>query len=107
MLAQNGSGVIDYFWMPLNKNNNNKPWLNYNAGAGYGFLLSNKNVLKTNLHINISNTAFMKGEYTFEVPGQPASSGLYKVNGSYIGIAISYVFTRTKRTIERLNEREF
>lgn len=107
VLTPDWSGTIDYFEMPLNKDNENKPWLNYHLSGGYGRTLSNYNIIKANLHINFSNTAFMKGEYTFEVPGQPASSGLYKVKGSYVGIAVSYIFTRTKRTLERFNEREF
>lgn len=93
--------------MPLNKDNENRPWLNYHWSGSYGRLLSNNNIIKANLHINFSNTAFMEGEYTFEVPGQTPSTGIYKVKGSYIGIAVSYVFTKTNKTLERMQRGAF
>lgn len=89
-----------YFRMQFETNPGKKVWLNYNVGGGYSLLLKNKQILSAGLYANLSFTSFAKGQYQFTVPNKPVVEGKYKVNGSYIGLSIGYIFTRTNKHIK-------
>jgi hypothetical protein len=84
--------------------NNLRPWVNYNIGGGYSFLLRNNNFLQFNLLANFSNKKMVNGIYQINVTGKPTSSGLYSVNLSYIGLSISYNFTGANKRLRKMYE---
>ena len=88
---------IDVFSMDLNSNNYKKPWISYNLGGGYSWILKNYNTLRAGLLTNISFTQFVKGTYQVNIPGKPLTEGAYGVTGSYIGLSVSYGFTGTNK----------
>jgi hypothetical protein len=79
--------------------NNQKPWLNYNLGGGYSWVLKNRNILQANLFANLSFTQFIKGSYRFTVPNKPVEIGTYGVKGSYTGLSVSYILTGVRRKL--------
>lgn len=91
ILLQNGQ---NYQYLEVNQDNNNygKPWLNYHAAGGYTWLLR-RNSIRANLKLNVSFTEFGSATYRFTFPNKPADVGRYGVNGSYLGLAISYIFS--------------
>jgi hypothetical protein len=84
--------------------NNLRPWLNYNVGGGYSFLLRNHNYLQCNLLANFSNKNMVNGTYQINVTGKPQSTGLYSANLSYIGLSFSYIFTGTNKRLRKTYE---
>ncbi len=84
----------------LNLEQKNKIWLNYNAGASYNWILNNCNIFKIGLLLNFSNTPVGDGDYEITIPGKDPSFGKYKVKGSFIGLKIVYLFTRTRKQVE-------
>lgn len=76
--------------------NDRKPWLNYNLGGGYVWLLHNKNFLSVNLLGNLSTTDMVHGKYTINVTGKEPASGRYTANYSFIGLSVNYILTRVK-----------
>ncbi len=101
----NGQNVVVYE-INLTIGNNYKPWINYNIGGGYSFLLKNDNFLRFNLLANFSSTKMVNGDYTITVTGKPESSGKYSANLSYLGLAIDYIFTGTNKRLRNLYEKE-
>lgn len=85
---------IDVFSLNLNSNNHKKPWLTGNLGGGYGWTLRNNNMIKVGLVANISISKIVRGNYQINVPGHPISSGSYSVKGTYLAIAVGYVFIK-------------
>ncbi len=85
--------VIEYGSMLLQTNNDFKPWLNYHASGGPGWVLKNKNLLSLQLLLNLSCTKFVKGDYTMTVPGQPVVGGRYGFKGSFAAISANYTLT--------------
>lgn len=95
----NGTNTKFHSWL-LNLNNEGKPWINYNLGGGYSWILSNNNILQTNILINYSNTKFVDGTYQFTLPNEPITEGTYSIKGSFIGISCNYIFTKNKKSKE-------
>lgn len=71
---------IQVFDLNLEIGNNYKPWINYNIGGGYSFLLRNDNFLRFNLLANASYTKMVKGDYQITVTGKEPSLGKYSAN---------------------------
>ena len=82
--------------------NNLRPWLNYNIGGGYSFLLRNNNYLQGNVLANFSNKKIIDGTYTINVSGKPQSTGTYSANLSYIGLSFSYILTGANKRLQKL-----
>jgi len=85
----------DFLEMDLTTNPAKRPWLDYNAGVGYSWILKNNTIFKTALVLNLSFTPYIEGDYRFTVPNQPTVQGHYQAKGSYIGLSFGYIFTRT------------
>jgi hypothetical protein len=102
-------GQPDFIDMQINDNYTKKPWLNFNIGGGYCWILGNNNIFKTNMVVNWSFTSFLRGTYQFNFPNQPTVEGIYEVNGSYVGLSLSYIFTRSnkKQNKEQENKKAF
>jgi hypothetical protein len=81
--------------------NNRKPWLNYNLGGGYSWVLKKRNILQVNLHTNLSFIQFVKGSYRFTVPNKPVETGSYGIKGSFIGLSFSYIFTGARKKLQK------
>jgi len=86
-----------FFKMHFETNPEKKVWLTYNAAGGYSMVLKNNQILSAGVYVNLSFTSFAKGHYQFTVPNQPIVEGNYEVKGSYIGLSLSYIFTRTNK----------
>lgn len=84
--------------------NNLRPWLNYNIGGGYSFLLPNNNYLQCNLVGNFSDKKIIDGTYQINVSGKPQSTGTYSANLSYIGLSFSYTATGAKKRVRKMLE---
>jgi hypothetical protein len=106
VLINSPNSHVTYLNIQLNTNYTKKPWLNYNLGGGYCWILKNNNLFKTNLVVNLSFTSFVKGRYQFTIPNQPIVEGRYEVKGSYIGLSLSYVFTGTNKRLIREHEKK-
>lgn len=74
-----------------------KPWFTFLAGVSRQFVLRNSNILAVGLNADISFTYFMKGNYAITIPTQPVTTGVYKINGSGLGLSVSYVFTGSNK----------
>ncbi|MEP7252821.1 MAG: hypothetical protein ABI683_10595 [Ginsengibacter sp.] len=81
--------------------NNLRPWLNYNIGGGYSFLLRNNNYLQGKLLANFSGKKIVDGTYEINVSGKPQSKGTYSANLSYAGLSFSYIFTGTNKRLQK------
>ena len=90
--------------MNVSIGNNLRPWLNYNIGGGYSFLLRNNNYLQCNLLANFSDKKIVNGTYTINVSGKPQSTGIYSANLSYVGLSFSYIFTGTNKRLRKMYE---
>ena len=95
---------IDVFSLELNSNNYRKPWINYNIGGGYGWVLKNYNILKLGVLANISFTKFISGTYQVDIPSHPLSQGTYGVTGSNMGLTVSYIFTGINKKLVKQYE---
>jgi hypothetical protein len=91
------NGHHPYFHLQLTINDRKAPWLNYNVGGGYSWILKNNNLFKTTLITSLCFASYVSGPYQFTVPNQPIVEGTYDFKGSYIGLSLSYVLTRSKR----------
>ena len=91
----------------LYANNDKKPWLSIPLNAGHAWLLKNNNLVQLSICSNISFTKYVNGTYSIEIPGRPATTGLYSTTGSFIGLSLNYVFTnanyRIRKAYEKMN----
>lgn len=87
----------DFLSTEDNYNNNGKPWANFHIDAGRQWRLNWGHLLQVMLRLNVSPAKFFSGTYTFEVGNQAPVSGRYGMSGSYIGINLSYVFSKYKK----------
>ncbi|MBY0477371.1 MAG: hypothetical protein K2Q24_06970 [Chitinophagaceae bacterium] len=104
-IEDSNNQLVKILQMELEVGNNSRPWINYNLGGGYNWLLKNNNILRANLLFNYSSKKVVKGGYAIEVPNQPLSNGNYSVDQSYLGIRISYILTSTNKRLTKLNKR--
>lgn len=84
---------INVFGMELNSNNQKKPWVSYNFGGGFRWMLKNYDTIKAGIVTNISFAEFVNGTYQVNIPGHATTEGTYGITGSYIAISLSYIFT--------------
>lgn len=80
-----------------NYNNHKKPWANFHIDAGRQWRFHWGHIIQVMFRVNFSPAKFFSGTYTFKVGNQPPVSGRYGMSGSYIGINVSYVFSRYKK----------
>jgi hypothetical protein len=91
-----------YFYMLLQPNNNNKPWLNYHISGGHAWMLKNKNFFSAGIIANLSFTRFINGNFTMDVAGQPVVNGHYSFKGSYAGLTVCYIYTGVKKRLRKM-----
>lgn len=104
-IEDSNNQLLKILEMELEVGNNSRPWLNYNLGGGYNWLLKRNNILRANLLFNYSAKKLVRGTYDITVPNQPLSKGNYSVDQSYLGIRISYILTGTNKRLAKLNKR--
>lgn len=97
---------IEVVSFELEVGNGFKPWLNYNVGGGYTWLLGNHNLLRLNLLGNLSAHQLVKGSYRVSVPGKPLTQGTYSANLSYVGLSVNYIFTAANKRLRKLYEKQ-
>jgi len=93
--------VIDIFNSSFSVNNNKRPWVTFLAGISKLFILDNYNILSVGIQADISSIYFYKGNYAITIPGQPITSGTYKISGSSLGVSVAYTFTGTNKVLAR------
>ena len=86
-------------------NNDAKPWISFPLNAGYGWLLKNNNILQLAITSGISFTKFVKGTYQITIPNKPVTKGRYNSTGSFIGLAINYLFTNANFRVRKSYEK--
>ena len=96
-IARTDGSEQTYLSTDDNYNNHGKPWFNFHLDAGKEWRLNWGHLLQAMIRLNLSPTKFFSGMYTFKVGNQPPVSGKYSVSGTYIGINLSYVFSRYKK----------
>jgi hypothetical protein len=101
-MAAQGSTWSYYYSLVFDTETVPKFWVNYNASAGYSWLLKNNNLLSLHLLTNYSPTVFVKGEYRFTLPNNPEESGSYQLKGSFLGLSASYMLTKANKKLKRL-----
>lgn len=74
-----------------------KPWINYNASVGHGWLLKHNDIISLGLLLNYSPVSFVSGNYRFTLPNKPVESGSYKLKGSFVGLNASYAYAGRKK----------
>ena len=89
--------LVHYAWMGYDANNQAHPFLSGHVMAGYYWKIGKSNFLVTNLVIDYSFTYFVKGSYNFHIPGKSEVTGEYRIDGSYLGLDISYSFAKGKK----------
>lgn len=89
----------DVFYAEISADNNGKPWVTLLGGLFKSILLDNKNILSLGIQTDISTTYFLKSNYEITIPNQPITKGVYKINGSSIGLSVQYTFTGSNRHI--------
>jgi hypothetical protein len=97
---------VNFYNRQLNLGNKGKPWVDYNIGGGYSWILPNNNIFRLNILINFSNTRFVDGSYQFTVPGQPITEGRYRIKNSFMGVSIGYLFTKTNKKPDVFNRKK-
>lgn len=96
----NGSSNGDMDIMEIRIKGNNKPFVNFNTGAGYAFLLRNLDILKTGFNINYDPSHIATGQF-YLTTNSSNDEGAYTVKGSSVGIYIVYSRTKAKKKIEQ------
>ncbi len=74
-----------------------RPLLNFHISGGHEWIINSRSILQANLKFNFSPVNLAEATYIFNVGSQPEVSGKYKISGSYIGLSISYIFSKIKR----------
>ena len=90
-------GIKRYLTFYHEFNNKGRPWFNFHISGGHEWILKSKNIFQANLKLNYSPINPTTGTYQFATGVQPDLSGTYGVSGSYIGLSLGYIFTRTKK----------
>lgn len=113
-LLMEGGGIIDsnnnvtrIFSASFSERNDNKPWITVLAGACKLFVLDNKNILSVGLQADISTTYFYTGNYKITIPDKPVTSGMYKINGTSLGLSIQYIFTGANKRLIRSYQKKY
>ncbi|HEX7905971.1 MAG TPA: hypothetical protein VF487_18995 [Chitinophagaceae bacterium] len=96
-----GTGVFN---AQLSARNNGKPWITFLAGISKSMILDNKNILAVTLQADISTTYFLKANYELTIPNQPVSTGIYKINGTSLGLTVQYIFTGSNKQFVQLKK---
>ena len=87
-------------------NNDAKPWISFPINAGHAWLLKNNNILQLAIYSNISFAKYVKGTYQVTIPNKPITEGKYSSTGSYIGLAMNYIFTNANYRVRKAYEKK-
>jgi hypothetical protein len=98
-----GSNWREYYRMTFERGAGT--WINFNAAGGYNRLLKNNHLVSLKLLANYAPSAFVKGTYTFDLPGKPIERGTYRLKGSFIGLSASYTLTNMNKKLRQLQRR--
>lgn len=101
-IIRNGQS-IQYAWMGYDASNHSHPFLSAHAKVGYYWKIGKSNALITNLVIDYSFAYFAKGSYSFHIPGKPEVIGIYKIDGSHVGLEIAYSYIKRKNKRLRIH----
>ena len=94
--GSNSQSAQEYLFIQYN-NYEHKPSFNFHISGGHEWIMNSGSTLQANLKFNFSPVNLAEATYIFDVGSQPEVSGKYKISGSYIGLSISYIFSKLKR----------
>lgn len=94
--GSNSQSAQEYLSIQYN-NYEHKLSLNFHISCGHEWIINSRSILQANLKFNFSPVNLAEATYIFNVGSQPEVSGKYKISGSYIGLSISYIFSKIKR----------
>jgi hypothetical protein len=76
-----------------------KPWLSLLMGFSRDIVLKNNNLISAGLLADISRTWFLKGNYRIYINNRLEESGIYKINGTSLGISLRYTWTGANKLL--------
>ncbi len=88
------SGYYIYKSGEWNSDNHRKPWMTYHLSGGHTWRFRYGHSIRASLKGTLSLTEVTTGTYRFTLPDKPVESGTFSFTGSYLGVAVSYLFTR-------------
>lgn len=74
-----------------------KPLLNCHLTGGYEWILHTGNLLQAVLKLDYMPVNIVTSTYDFKVGHQPQIHGNYSISGSYLGLCLSYVFSKNRK----------
>lgn len=92
----NATSNADMSVMEVKLKGNKSPFVNFNGGLGYGFVLTNKDILKIGININVDPSYIAKGPFFLSTESS-YDNGEYKVRGTAFGLYFIYSRTRFHR----------
>lgn len=97
-----GNGnYYEFFNLNTDWYNHQKLNVNLHLGYGIGFLNKRNNINKIGIVANISFARMAQSSYTFSLPNQTLATGFANLNGSYIGVMFSKLFTITNYRLRK------
>jgi hypothetical protein len=100
-IVESNGQVTNIFDSDFSGKNMGKPWITILAGLSKPITLDNRNIVTVGLNADISTAYFFKGNYSITIPGQPVTSGTYKISGSSLSLSVCYIFTGTNKKLVR------
>lgn len=97
-LNSTSNGDMDV--MEVRLEGNKKPFVNLNAGFGYGLVLKNQNILKFSIDINYDPSYIAKGKF-FLRTASSYDEGSYTLKGNRTSLLVTYSMLGSKSTINR------
>ncbi|RPE05614.1 hypothetical protein EGT74_24880 [Chitinophaga lutea] len=77
-----------------NSDNHRKPWMTYHLSGGHTWKFRYGHSIRASLKGTLSFTDATTGTYRFTLPDKPVEGGTFSFTGSYLGVSVSYLFTR-------------
>ncbi|MGH2644654.1 MAG: hypothetical protein ACRDE2_11940 [Chitinophagaceae bacterium] len=90
------------FSVTMDGSNNGKPWLNLLLEPCLYKQFKYGDMVKVSLAANVSLRDFARGNYQFQIDGQPSTFGSYRVDGTSIGLKVSYVYTQAWKVMREI-----
>ena len=97
-----GSTNADMDAMEIKIEGNKKPIINFTVASGFQMLIKNFDILKFGIYVNADPAWLAKGSFWLRTMSS-YDSGDYKVEGSCVGLYLSYTRTKARSIIRRVN----
>ena len=95
MVYDNGR-QMDYATLYHDTYSERKSFLSLHGMIGRYWKFGKRTLFLTNVVVSYSFSNFIEGMYVFSIPGRPEVSGRYAIDGTHIGLDISYILPSKK-----------